>query len=67
MCLAAFKEKVRAETRAGRSDTNPETYSARVKLGYEVAAFLLKNVVQGVKVGTATSVGGSEGQDLWSE
>ena len=64
MCLAAFKEKVRAETRAGRSETNPDTYSARVKLGYDVAAFLLKNVVQGVKVGAS---GGSEGQELWSE
>jgi len=65
--LKAFREKIRSEAQAGRSEINSEAYAARVKLGYEVADVLLKNVVQGVKTERSVSRNGSgeEKQEVW--
>ena len=45
----AFRLKVRVSTEEGASETNPESYIAKVQLARDVADVLRKNVVQGVR------------------
>lgn len=48
--LAAFHEKMRAETRAAAALTDEPAFAARNQLGLEIADILRRNVVQGVRV-----------------
>ncbi|KAG8748007.1 hypothetical protein FRC10_009759 [Ceratobasidium sp. 414] len=45
----AFRDKIRAETVAGREELDPAEYEARVQHAFEVATVLKKNIVQGIK------------------
>ncbi|KAG9095861.1 hypothetical protein FS749_009582 [Ceratobasidium sp. UAMH 11750] len=47
--LHAFRDKIRAETVAGRQEPDPTEYEARVQHAFEVATVLKKNIVQGTK------------------
>ncbi|KAI5124497.1 hypothetical protein M0805_003024 [Coniferiporia weirii] len=60
--LNAFREKVRTEFREGRSQSNPDAFTARIQLGREVANVLRSNVVQGVKIRKETGLSSAESQ-----
>lgn len=55
--LLGFRDKARTDFTAGRSITNEEEYTAQLSHASEVAAFLRKNLIQGVNV---------DGSDTWS-
>jgi hypothetical protein len=55
--MSAFRMKMRNDAVAARAITDPETYEQQNKLGLEIATFLRKNVVQGVKVSNAENGG----------
>jgi len=57
----AFKEKVRIETRQGKSVEDATAYAKRLELGREIAEVLRKNVVQAQRVKEDTGE-----QDVWS-
>lgn len=69
----AFREKVRSEYRAGRSQRDAAAYVARIELGREIADVLRKNIVQGIKVDKDTEIGTEKtqnvanGSGVWSE
>ncbi|TFK72173.1 hypothetical protein BDN72DRAFT_763781 [Pluteus cervinus] len=48
--LRAFREKMRADSLVAAQETNTENYQESIKLTNEVAQFLRRNIVQGVKV-----------------
>ena len=48
---------MRNDALAARAITDPETYEQQNQLGMEIAIFLRRNVIQGVKVPNATNDG----------
>lgn len=53
--LQAFRQKVREETRSGSTEVVPSAYEERVQKARDVAQFLKRNVVQGVRIDDAST------------
>ena len=63
ICLA-FRDKMRHDTLAGRSQTDTKLYEQNVTLAREVADVLRKNIVQAQKIAEPSTV---DGQETWSK
>jgi len=50
---------MRNDAVTARAITDPGTYEQQNKLGLEIATFLRRNVIQGVKVPSTTNDGGN--------
>lgn len=60
--LRAFRDKMRHDTLAGRSQTDTQLYEQNVTLAREVADVLRKNIVQAQKIAEPSTV---DGQETW--
>ncbi|KAF9452285.1 hypothetical protein P691DRAFT_697559 [Macrolepiota fuliginosa MF-IS2] len=59
--LTAFRQKMRDDALNARSLTNPEEYQQHIQLNKDIAVFLRRNIVQGVKVAET----GQDGRETW--
>ncbi|THH16476.1 hypothetical protein EW146_g4179 [Bondarzewia mesenterica] len=60
--LKAFRDKMRQDTLAGLSQTDPQLYEKNVDLAWEVAEVLQKNIVQAQRVDESPT---PDGQETW--